>query len=366
MTLRVGIVGTGAPNTGLNPEEVTKDGFSVAYRHAPCYQELEETELVGCADLVKENREVFAEEFDIIAENAYEDFVEMTEALDLDFVDVCTPAFTHSDIAVDLARTGVLDAIHCEKPVSDTWGGAQRMARECWRRDVQLTFNHQRRFGAPFRRAQTLLDEGEIGDLERMEISPGAMFSYGTHSIDLCGMFNDERPAEWVMGQVDYRRENVFSKGAHNENQVLSQWEYDNGVHCLAAGGGLVPAHHRLVGSEGVIEVGPHSADTHLRIRRAGQVDWENVDTGDNGLGGLTNGYPYMIRAIGDAVDALLEGYESELSARISLNTAEIIFATYESSRRRGRVDLPLEIDDNPLEAMVESGALDPEPVGEE
>lgn len=31
-------------------------------------------------------------------------------------------------------------------------------------------------------------------------------------------MFNGERPAEWVIGQVDYREENVYSKGAHNEN----------------------------------------------------------------------------------------------------------------------------------------------------
>jgi predicted dehydrogenase len=366
MTLRVGLVGTGAPNRGLNPEEVTKEGFSVAYRHAPCYQELADTELVGCADLVAENREVFAEEFDIPPENAYEDYVEMAEDLELDFVDVCTPAFTHADIAVDLAKTGVVRAIHSEKPMASTWGDAQRMATECWRRDVQLTFNHQRRFGDPFREALSLLEDGEIGDLERMEISPGAMFSYGTHSIDLCGMYNDERPAEWVIGQVDYRRENVYSKGAHNENQALAQWEYDNGVYCLAADAGTVPAHHRLLGSEGVIEVGPHHGETDLRVRRHGQADWEDVDTGENGLGGLSNGYPYMIRAIGDAVDALLEGYESELSASVSLNTAEIIFATYESSRRRGRVDLPMDVTDNPLEAMVESGALNPEPAEEE
>lgn len=27
-----------------------------------------------------------------------------------------------------------------------TWGGARRMAEAAWRQDVQLTFNHQRRF----------------------------------------------------------------------------------------------------------------------------------------------------------------------------------------------------------------------------
>lgn len=105
MALRVGIIGTGAPNTGLNPEEVTQSGFSVAYRHAPCYLELEETELVGCADLVEEYRDVFAETFDLPAGNAYEDYVQMIEELELDFVDVCTPAHVHTTIVVDCART---------------------------------------------------------------------------------------------------------------------------------------------------------------------------------------------------------------------------------------------------------------------
>jgi hypothetical protein len=35
-----------------------------------------------------------------------------------------------------------------------------------------------------------------------------------------------------------------------------------------------------------------------------------------------------------------------------------LIFSSYESSRRRGRVDLPLAIDDSPFLAMVESGAV--------
>jgi hypothetical protein len=43
------------------------------------------------------------------------------------------------------------------------------------------------------------------------------------------------------------------------------------------------------------------------------------------------------------------------------LQATELIFASWESARRRGRVDLPLEIEDNPLEDMVEAGQLGPE-----
>ena len=61
-----------------------------------------------------------------------------------------------------------------------------------------------------------------------------------------------------------------------------------------------------------------------------------------------------------DVVRALEEGTDSELCAANALQATEIIFACWESARRRGRVELPLDIDDNPLEEMVASGALRP------
>jgi hypothetical protein len=38
----------------------------------------------------------------------------------------------------------------------------------------------------------------------------------------------------------------------------------------------------------------------------------------------------------------------------------KVIFATYGSSRRRARIDLPLTIDDSPLQAMLEAGEIGP------
>jgi hypothetical protein len=45
------------------------------------------------------------------------------------------------------------------------------------------------------------------------------------------------------------------------------------------------------------------------------------------------------------------------------LPATALIFGAWESVRRRGRVDVPLEMDieDNPLEDMVERGVLTPE-----
>jgi len=69
-------------------------------------------------------------------------------------------------------------------------------------------------------------------------------------------------------------------------------------------------------------------------------------------------------RASAEGVDALREGSESELCARNAMNATEIIFACYESVRRRGRVDLPLTITNNPLVDLVERGEIKPRPKG--
>jgi len=46
----------------------------------------------------------------------------------------------------------------------------------------------------------------------------------------------DGEPIDWVMGQVDYREENVWF-GAHNENHGLTTWAYEDGTRGLAMTG---------------------------------------------------------------------------------------------------------------------------------
>jgi len=91
-----------------------------------------------------------------------------------------------------------------------------------------------------------------------------------------------------------------------------------------------------------------------LRIRNAKTgYQWHAVEVADR-----IHGHDHVVRAVLDLVDALKTGREPELSARRALQATELIFATYESSRVRGRIDLPLEIDDSPLLSMLESGEI--------
>lgn len=359
----VGIIGTGP-----DPTSPSVDGFAMGYRHAEAYRNNDRCHIAACADIVRENADAFAREFDIGEDGVFEDYEEMLTTIEPDIVSVTVPPAIHADIVVGCARSGAVEAIHCEKPMAKTLASARRMVEICDEKRVNLTFNRQRRFGRPFIETKRLIDDGEIGDLRRIEISWGDLFDTGAHTVDLAGMFNGDRPAEWVIAQLDYRNEDVRF-GVHQENQIWAHWRYDNGVDGLMTtgeGASLVDAAIRLAGTEGTIRIdktdGPMLELERDGVRTDVDVNGETMHgtPGDDGR----LGSQFHDHAIEDVVDALRTGRKSQLSGHTGLQTANILFGGYESVRRRSRIDLPVDVDDNPLEAMVEDGALSPTPAG--
>lgn len=376
MPLSIGVIGTGA-----DPDDPGQDGYAMAYRHASGYRRLDDCELLACADIVPENARAFAARFDV--PHVYEDYEQMLSALDLDVLSVCVPPGVHAEVVCDAAETGVPAAIHCEKPIATTWEDCKAMARTCQANDVALTINHQLRFGAPVRKAKALLDGGRIGELRRLEVAAEHLYDTGTHLFDVCGYLTDQTPVEWVLGQVAYREENRWF-GTPNSTQGLAQWRYESGVDGLAATGdsaSLVGATLRIVGSDGVVEIGPDEGPP-LRFRDTETTGWQSVDTDGEGVYGpkrtrLTGALQRLARlvpglderrvlapsqtdrAIADVVGALREGRRSELQIEHALQTTELIFAAWESARQRGRITLPLAIEDNPLAAMIDAGVFE-------
>lgn len=374
MTYRIGFIGTGDPDG---------DGYAMAYRHAAGYERLDSCDITACADVVPENATRFAEEHGISERHVYAGHEEMLASADLDVVSVCVPPVAHADLVVDAAERGELQAIHCEKPMANTWGDARQMAAVCERTGTRLTINHQLRFAGPYQTVKRLVEEGVIGDLTRIELYAEDLYDKGTHAFDLANYYNDSGAVDWVLAQVDYTEENKMF-GVHSENQGIAQWRYDNGVYGLAATGRaseFLDARFRLHGTNGVIEL---ASDGEVSYQR----DGKSVTTVDTGVDGPYEPHPRLVRrglvrasrkvsprvadrlAVQNYTERAIEAVISTLGrdemcgleARYALEADELIFASWESSRRRGRVDLPLGVDDNPLESMVESGELDPEP----
>ena len=324
---RVGIIGCGRP--WKSPGAV---GFGMSNFHAAGYTASPDAQIVALADINLDNARAFQAVHG--GEHLYDDFTEMLAKERLDIVSVATWPHLHAPMVIAAAEAGVR-AIHCEKPVAPSYAEAHAMVAACERNGVQLSFNHQRRFGASYREARRLLKDGTIGTLKRMEGSCGNLFDWGTHWFDMFNFYNDETPARWVLGQVDWRDgSTVF--GVTLEGQGISLVQYANDVQGLIlTGAGTTETVTRLIGTEGTIEAGDGRT---LRVWAKGETDWRVVTLdGEEGLGDV------VARGIHDLIDALKHSREPELSGQRALRSTEALFATYESSKRGGRIDLPLD-----------------------
>jgi len=340
---RVGMIGCGRPWKSAGAS-----GFGMAHYHAQGYAASPDTTITALADINLENARAFQTVHG--GERIYTDYHEMLAQEQLDIVSICTWPHHHAPMVIAAAEAGV-KAIHCEKPMAPSYAEALRTVAVCEAHGTQLTFNHQRRFGAPFRAARDLLRSGAIGQLQRLEGTCDNLFDWGTHWFDMFGFYNDEAAVTWVIGQVDWR-DGATIFGVPVEGQAISHFAYANGVQglLLTGLGTERKLANRLVGSDGVIDV--TLGTTSIRVWGKGDAAWRDIpvapDEGES-LGEV------IARGVLDLIDALKSGREAELSARRALRATELIFATYESSRRGGRIELPLEALESPFPGVAPS-----------
>ena len=315
--------------------------------HARGYRASPDVEIVACSDPVENARDAFAEQFEVA--NTYENYEEMLAKESLDFVSVCTWIALHRDMVIAAANSGI-KAIHSEKPMAPTWGDAKALYQACVDNNVVITFCHQRRFGAQFIKAKQLANEGAIGELRRLEGSCPNLLDWGTHWFDMFLFYNNDEPVDWVIGQIDVAAERLVF-GTQVETSGLSWFRWKNGVEGLLTTGGvsLNGFSNRLIGTEGIVDVG---GGAPVRLLRAGSDGWETPDLSDIPKGDDT------VLSVLDLVDSIKTGREPELSGRKAIQGAELIFATYESSRRRAKINLPLTVDDSALLTMVANGDI--------
>ncbi|WP_436925638.1 Gfo/Idh/MocA family protein [Halosimplex amylolyticum] len=344
----VGVVGTGP-----HPDDADHDGYSMGYRHARSYRAVDGCRLAACADVVPENATDFGAEFGLPDDRAYTDLGAMLDGARPDVVSICTPPSTHVDLVETCTSHDAVRAIHCEKPLAPTFGESRRLVDVCDDRDVQLTVNLQNRCSDAAAAVRDAVADGAIGDLQRVEIGRRDLLQTGLHHVDLANFVLDDEPVEWVLGGIDYPEERVWYTDMHAELQSLGMWAYESGVHAICSTGegqDAVGAHtNRFRGTAG--EIAYRLADEY-RIRTDGADGWRTVEVG---------GPPAQDRAIEDVIESLADDEAPTSRGETALAATEIVFAIWESARRRGRVDLPLTIDDNPLRAMVEAGDLPPD-----
>lgn len=338
--------------------------------HALGYRSVPGVKLVAVADPAREAAAALAAELEI--PRSYDDAVTLLETERPELLSICTPPASHLAI-VEAAIANGVRAIHCEKPIALSYADALEMHDRCSRAGVQLTFNLQRRFEPVHRFAKEQLDAGAIGEIVSIEGYCPNLPDWGTHILDLILFYLGDAPPAWVMAQVDVTV-NRYVYNAFAETSSITQVKWESGVQAIVATGrepqtpvlnlenglGLIVqgTRGRLVSRGESCRV-DRFGDTGIVFNTPFETDFTTWDRGvDPAIVACT------AAAIADLVEALERGSEPALSSRRGLAGAELIFASYESSRSRSRVHLPLTTTDNALLDGLERGFW--QPVGEQ
>jgi predicted dehydrogenase len=338
--------------------------------HAAGYQSVPGVELVAVADSNIAAADELARDLGI--RSTYADYRELLSVEHPDLLSVCTPPASHLEI-VEAAIDAGVKAIHCEKPIALSYADALRMHELALAAGVQLTFNLQRRFEPVHRFAVQQLAAGAIGDVISVEGYCPNLPDWGSHIFDLILFYLGDAQPEWVMGQIDVTV-NRYVYNAFAETSSLTQVKWANGISAIVATGRepQTPVLN-LANNTGLIVQGTagriQSRGARCLVQRFGENDVvfetpfsTDASTWERGVD------PAIVactaEAIADLVSSLDAGTEPVLSSRHGIVGAELIFATYESSRSRGRVTLPLAPTDNALLDGMNRGFWSP--VGEQ
>lgn len=305
---------------------------------------------------------------DLCIPRVYATHQELLDAEHPQVVSICSPPSAHLEIARAAIASGVL-AIHCEKPIATSYADVVEMQELAAKGGVQFTVNLQRRFEPVHRFARDQLAAGVIGDLVSVEGYCPNLPDWGSHIVDLLQFYTGDVRPVWVMGQVDVTvNRYVYGAFAETASLTLAQWQ--NGMNGLILTGRepQTPVLN-LENNLGVLVQGTagrlDARGARCVIHRFGAADItfdspfsRDVSTWERGVD------PAIVactaEAIADLLASLETGREPVLRAEFGAAGAEIIFATYESSRSRQRVLLPLEPRDNALTSGVAAGYWQP------
>jgi len=272
----------------------------------------------------------------------------MLEVGGLDIVSVCTWPKTHCEVAVMATRSGV-KGIMCEKPMATNLREADKMMDACRQNGVVLAVGHEHRFDPQSVKAREVIESRVIGELKLIwgHCSLDLM-NNGSHVIDLVNYLNMDVEAVWVMGQIDRRGKRFGAANhpdLHVEDMAIGHIKYHNGVEAIVELGEFAPQDFRfhVIRGKGQIEV--NAPEAMLKIVDANGIRHPELLESD----------PFSAEML-ELVKAIEEGRDHLSSGTRGRAALEIIMAIFQSSHRRALIELPLKVEVNPLEEMINEG----------
>jgi UDP-N-acetylglucosamine 3-dehydrogenase len=120
--------------------------------------EIEGVEVVSVVEPVKEKGIRCANNYDA---EYYSDIDTMLSKEKVEMVLICTPTYTHADLAIKAAEAGKI--VFCEKPLALTLEDADRMIEAVQKNRVTAMTGHILRFWPEYMKIREIVDSGDLG-----------------------------------------------------------------------------------------------------------------------------------------------------------------------------------------------------------
>jgi len=182
-------------------------GISTA-AHMPAYEKMDNVEVVALCDIKIEKAKQLAQKFGV--KDVYEDYNDVLNIPGLDAVDICTPNYLHSVIAVKALEKGI--NVFCEKPDATNVAEANKMKVAAEKSGKLLMVMRNNRYMPISSYLKKYIEDGKMGDIyaarcgwqrrrgipgkggwftTKEQSGGGPLIDLGVHMIDL---------TMWLMG----------------------------------------------------------------------------------------------------------------------------------------------------------------------
>lgn len=198
-------------------------------------------QVVALCDIYKEKAVQDKEKFQLDC-RVEQDYRELLDS-DIDLVSICTPPYTHAQIAIDFLRAG--KHVLVEKPMSSSLEECDRMLEAASESKRILSVIGQNRFRDPIMKLKRTLDTGKLGKIVHAQVDShwwrghcyydlwwrgtwekeggGCTLNHAVHHIDML---------QWMMGMPD-KVHAVMSNTSHDNAEVedisIAILSYGNG-----------------------------------------------------------------------------------------------------------------------------------------
>ena len=156
----------------------------VVNTHAKAYQMGTNIDLIAVSDMVLQKAEKFCSIWHI--PSYYRDATEMLTKEKPEIVSICTPTVTHADLLMLCLEHKCVQAVWCEKPITDNITRAEEIVNLYAKKNIVLAVNYSRRWDEKMLQIKTAIQNKEIGSIQKVVVYYTKGFlNNGSHAIDL-------------------------------------------------------------------------------------------------------------------------------------------------------------------------------------